>query len=435
MAHWQPLRDLLDGVDREITLSWDDLTQVVGRLPPSAYHYRALWGGERATWKGFRARDVQVGRQVTFERVSGSTGAETEPDHAHASRSEPQTDSEADVVLVSCVKTKTSAPMPAKDLYTSPWFIKARALAQRSGAPWFVLSAQHGLVHPDDVIEPYDRRLKDMTSDSRRDWGRDVVANLVEQIGPLDGKRVEVLASRTYTEPIRGLLARAGAVVMEPLAGLRLGEQLGWLTHHDESSPAVTDRAAESRAGSQPADEHPAEAVIERLLEVEVAMTPSELRGRASTSFAQPGIYSWWVDSAGASELTRGLGHRVLPGLVYVGIAGGGTEAAPRTGTLWTRIVTMHLGGNHQFSTLRLTLGAILAAAWGDDQIDERALTEWMYQHLRVLPVEVDDPRALQSLEADVLAQLDPALNLNQVGKNPLRGRVSELRKQKARRT
>lgn len=79
-----------------------------------------------------------------------------------------------------------------------------------------------------------------MTSDSRRDWGRDVVADLVERVGPLDGRRVEVLASRTYTDPIRGLLARAGAVVIEPLAGLKLGEQLGWFTRQGKSSTAVT---------------------------------------------------------------------------------------------------------------------------------------------------------------------------------------------------
>ena len=37
-----------------------------------------------------------------------------------------------------------------------PWFYKARTYVERTGRPWFVLSAKYGLVHPDEVIAPYD---------------------------------------------------------------------------------------------------------------------------------------------------------------------------------------------------------------------------------------------------------------------------------------
>jgi hypothetical protein len=37
----------------------------------------------------------------------------------------------ADVALVACVKTKADHPVPAKDLYVSPWFRMARAYAER----------------------------------------------------------------------------------------------------------------------------------------------------------------------------------------------------------------------------------------------------------------------------------------------------------------
>ena len=53
------------------------------------------------------------------------------------------------ICLVACVKGKRGAPAPAKDLYRSPWFRKARRYVEQSGAPWFILSDKHGLVHPD----------------------------------------------------------------------------------------------------------------------------------------------------------------------------------------------------------------------------------------------------------------------------------------------
>ena len=35
----------------------------------------------------------------------------------------------------------------------------------------------------------------------------------------------------------------------------------------------------------------------------------------------------------------------------------------------------MHLGGRHEFSTFRLSLGSVLAEALGEDEINEEALT------------------------------------------------------------
>jgi hypothetical protein len=56
-----------------------------------------------------------------------------------------------------------------------------------------------------------------------------------------------------------------------------------------------------------------------------------------------------------------------------------GTERGGKlsTNTLWSRIATMHLGGNREFSTFRLTLAAVLRQA-GESTDDEVALTAWM---------------------------------------------------------
>jgi hypothetical protein len=56
---------------------------------------------------------------------------------------------ESAVYLVSCVSEKRTNAAPAKDLYHSDWFVKARAFVEAKGGRWFNLSAEYGLVSPD----------------------------------------------------------------------------------------------------------------------------------------------------------------------------------------------------------------------------------------------------------------------------------------------
>lgn len=90
----------------------------------------------------------------------------------------------------------------------------------------------------------------------------------------------------------------------------------------------------------------------------------------------------------------------------------------------------MHLGTNHNFSTLRLSLGSTLASAFEQTAIDEAQLTRWMHAHLRLIAIPVGDADSLDALETDLLTALDPPFNLARVAKNPLRRRLSALRKQ-----
>lgn len=76
----------------------------------------------------------------------------------------------ADLCLVSCVSKKQSHPAPAKELYTSDWFTKVRALVEAQGWPWAILSAHYGLVHPEEEIRPYEKTLNSMRVAERRAW-------------------------------------------------------------------------------------------------------------------------------------------------------------------------------------------------------------------------------------------------------------------------
>ena len=134
-----------------------------------------------------------------------------------------------DIVLVGCARAQRLAPTRAADLYVSPGFRKRRAIAEAAGTRWYVLSAEHGLVAPDEWLAPYDLALAETPVDYRTAWGRWAVARLLHKEGNLRGRRILVLAPAAYADPIRPALQAAGVEPEEPLTGLRQGEQGAWL--------------------------------------------------------------------------------------------------------------------------------------------------------------------------------------------------------------
>lgn len=225
---------------------------MVGGLPPSAYDHPAFWKGARTGWPGFTTVDVRVGRLVTFVRRSSAHGEPTPPGvtasegaaqpHQQYAELRRESAGRADVVLVGCVKSKVSHAAPAKDLYISPLFCKERAYAETAGERWFILSAEHGLVAPDEVLRPYELRLSTTPARYRQEWGVKVVQQLHDVAGPLDGKTIEAHAGSAYIDPIRAGVMRAGAHLVEPLAGLTLGQRLAWysLHMHHPHAPATS---------------------------------------------------------------------------------------------------------------------------------------------------------------------------------------------------
>lgn len=129
-------------------------------------------------------------------------------------------------VLVSCVGEKLDHAAPARDLYQSAWFRKARQYAETHGARWYILSAKHGLLAPDEAIEPYNATLNDMSAAERAKWGEGVLAQIELQIQP---GHLVVLAGENYRRPLVEELVRAGYYVDVPMQGLGIGQQLAWL--------------------------------------------------------------------------------------------------------------------------------------------------------------------------------------------------------------
>lgn len=331
--------------------------------------------------------------------------------------------SNADVILVGCVKSKRATAAAAKDLYTSTLFTKERAYAERSTVPWYILSAKYGLIEPDEWLEPYEMYLPQTTRSYRHSWGAHVAQQLEGREGPLSQKLVEIHAGAAYVDALLPPLTSLGAIVTQPLEGLRMGERLAWYgtdptSHAPSHFPATVD-AGEIRQ------------MLDVLQNDSVALSPTDFLATRGAGLKVPGLYSWWIDDEGADDLSRGLALRLAPGLIYAGLAGATHWPSGKrsTNTLWLRIQSMHLGRKARFSTFRLSLGSVLASKIGSDQIDEAGLSAWMHAHLRVVTAPYLDADVLGVVEAQVLQALDPPLNLNGMRDSVVRRRLSQLRK------
>lgn len=321
----------------------------------------------------------------------------------------------ADAVLIGCVKSKQTSGALAKDLYTSVYFAKMRAYAESTGVPWFILSAEHGLVAPNDWLEPYECYLAKSGLAYQQEWGRKVARQLGKAFGPLDGLIFEIHAGSTYVKTVDAAVSPKGARVIDQLKALPLGQRLAWYGHQ---ATAFTPDAAE---------------IVDRLRDQSQARALDVVLQTSGNGLKSHGLYSWWVDDAGARDLFAGLQQEIAAGLIYAGLAGATRKSGKSSSnTLWGRITTMHLGKKSEYSTLRRSLGSILAYAQGRSSIDEAELTLWMRTHLRVVLIPIANADTLADLETDMLTELDPPLNIAKVPPTPLRQRLSELRKMAA---
>lgn len=126
--------------------------------------------------------------------------------------------------LVACSGKKLAQPAPARELYQGDLFKKAAAAAAASFEPWFILSAKHGLVHPNTVLSPYDTGLRTFTKPARTTWAIRVRDQLLMEVTP-PRLRVIMWAGALYCQPLAELLRSDGFTVDLPLAGEGIGKQ------------------------------------------------------------------------------------------------------------------------------------------------------------------------------------------------------------------
>ena len=130
------------------------------------------------------------------------------------------------IILISCVSKKLDRKSTAENIYTSSLFKKNLTYA-KSLKPnqIYILSAKHGLLKLTDEIEPYNKTLNKMRTYEIKEWSKEVVRQ-VKSVADLKNDEFTFLAGEKYRKYLIPELSQ----VKIPMKGLKIGEQLQWLT-------------------------------------------------------------------------------------------------------------------------------------------------------------------------------------------------------------
>lgn len=210
------------------------------------------------------------------------------------------------VGLVGCVKSKGFFNAPARDLYISTLFKGRRRYVESSCDRWFVLSAKHGLVDPQEIIEPYDVALSQQTVMYQARWSDQVLRQLQEQLGDVSGMTFEIHAGAAYRNSgVAQGLRDLGATVEIPTGDLRFGELLafyssGTLPSKERFGPASLKSHSHKRRGRPHSNYDAIGAFLESSKLDEMSMTFAQIEiliGRPlPMSALKYGV--WWANSA-----------------------------------------------------------------------------------------------------------------------------------------
>lgn len=146
------------------------------------------------------------------------------------------------IVLISCVSQKTPHKNMAKDLYVSSLFKKSWQYTKEIIKPdgVYILSALYGLIRFDEVIEPYDKTLLNMSKEECQEWAEKVKTQLngrfVKDTRTLEDYNFIILAGSKYYENLSEFLPNKEF----PLGRLPIGKRLGVLSTAIKTKMPIT---------------------------------------------------------------------------------------------------------------------------------------------------------------------------------------------------
>jgi hypothetical protein len=130
------------------------------------------------------------------------------------------------IVLISCVNKKLDRKSTVENIYISSLFKKNLTYAKSlNPSEIYILSAEHGLLKLTDEIEPYNKTLNKMSVNERKEWSKVVVSQL-KSLADLKNDQFTFLAGDKYRKYLLTELEH----IKIPMQGLKIGEQLQWLT-------------------------------------------------------------------------------------------------------------------------------------------------------------------------------------------------------------
>lgn len=237
-----PSADLLDLAERVIALAGEIESRSIA-LYAETYD-PAFYEEDIKLRKAFHRLRTSLANLAAQVRVTGT--------QAHAARQRIRNpEATRTVALVACSKEKHEGIHPARELYASPLFRKSLAHAESLQPDAVgILSAQHGLVWPDQHLRSYDRYLGDLTAEERRQWAQRVLVALRGHFD-LECDRFIVLAGRDYREHLAPEIERMEV----PMEGLGIGEQMAWLEARLNGTPVFSETETEAAAEADAPDE------------------------------------------------------------------------------------------------------------------------------------------------------------------------------------
>jgi hypothetical protein len=301
--------------------------------------------------------------------------------------------------LISCSKSKSGHRDTARNMYVSPLYRKSALLAEKWGLKFSILSAKYGLLHPDQVIEPYDLTLKGASKQAKREWAERVDAQIRSTIN----QKLVILAGDDYFAPLTEAGKEHPLEYLAPMRGLSLGNRLAFL---NEAIRIENRRTALARAY----------VLFEEIAQLSGAR---RLRDLLSDELPSHGVYFFFDDNEATEH------SRQLPRLVRIGTHG---VSLGSNATLRNRLRT-HLGtragaGNHRSSVFRLHVGRAIIEQerlqtqypdWGKGQSASRDVTDAEKSmelrvskyigDLRVLFIPVIDTAGTGSMRATIERQ------------------------------
>jgi hypothetical protein len=264
--------------------------------------------------------------------------------------------------LISCSKSKGGHRDIARNMYVSPIFRKSVMVVEGWNLPFSILSAKYGLLHPDELIEPYDLTLKGASKQFKSEWARKVDEQIRNSIDPK--KHLIALAGDDYCAPLTEAGAGHPLNYLAPMRGLSLGNRLVFL---NQCIRIRQRRKAIIRSY----------AMFGQLVD---RMGLHRLRDILAQELPKQGVYFFFDDGEPTAFST------LVPRLVRIGTHG---VSAGSVATLRNRLRT-HLGtragsGNHRASVFRLHVGRAMIERdrlhheypnWGKGQSASKQVTE-----------------------------------------------------------
>jgi hypothetical protein len=139
------------------------------------------------------------------------------------------------IALIGCVKEKHIIAKAVRELYLSQLFVKTvRYVEKNNFSDWYVLSALHGLLAKDEVIEPYNLTLNTFSVSELQNWSKKVF----HQIEQLKLNDVWFFCGEKYHNKfLLQLLTENNIQYTLPFLKMGLGQRLHFLTYETQIKP------------------------------------------------------------------------------------------------------------------------------------------------------------------------------------------------------